>query len=249
MNLHRALPVIAVAIALCACQSRDDAQAPAGSPSPQAPAPPTASTPAATPAPPAKPADATAAASPTWWQCGDTRVGATFDANAGNVALTFNGRGLTLPLARSGSGARYADEAGNEFWTKGAGGMLTLAGEDKQECTQAEGPSPWDAARARNVAFRAVGNEPGWLVEVGHGETPALHAQLDFGARTIDIAQAQPGKDGLSFSGQTASGTKVELRIERKECADVMSGARFEASAQLSAGGKTYRGCGAFLDR
>lgn len=190
--------------------------------------------------------DATAS-SATHWQCGDSRVGATFDAATEKVALSINGRMLSLPLARSASGARYADEQGNEFWTKGGSGTLTLAGKDKSECTRAEGPSPWDAARARGIAFRAVGNEPGWMVEVGRGETPSLHAQLDFGARTLDVASAQPRKDGTGFTGQTANGTKVELAIERKGCVDDMSGASFEASAQLSDGGKSYRGCGAFL--
>ncbi|HEY0504013.1 MAG TPA: YbaY family lipoprotein [Lysobacter sp.] len=191
---------------------------------------------------------ATAAAATTFWQCGESRVGATFDAKTERVALSVNGRRLTLPLARSASGARYADDQGNEFWTKGAGGTLTLAGEGKSECTQADGPSPWDQARARGIAFRAVGNEPGWVVEVGRGEAPPLKAQLDFGTRTLDVAQAQPRKDGLGFSGQTANGTKVDLAIERKRCVDNMSGASFDASAQLTAGGKTYHGCGAFLD-
>ncbi|MDI9240133.1 YbaY family lipoprotein [Lysobacter sp. LF1] len=194
------------------------------------------------------PGEATAA-NATHWQCGDTRVSATFDPKSESATLSVNGRRLTLPLVRSASGARYADEQGNEFWTKGESGTLALVGEEKSQCTPAEGPSPWDAARARNIAFRAVGNEPGWLVEVGHGETPPLHAQLDFGARNIDIAQTQPIKDGLGFTGQTANGTQVELHIENTRCQDPMSGAVFEASARLSAGGKTYHGCGAFLDR
>lgn len=183
----------------------------------------------------------------THWQCGEARVGATFEQASERVQLSVNGRRLTLPLARSASGARYADEAGNEFWTKGDTGTLSLAGEEKRECTRAEGPSPWDAARDRGIAFRAVGNEPGWLVEVGQGEQPSLRAELDFGARKLNVARAQPRSNGAGFIGKTDSGTQVELAIERKPCQDDMSGARFEATAQLTAGGKTYRGCGAFL--
>lgn len=181
------------------------------------------------------------------WQCGEARVGATFEQASERVLLSVNGRRLTLPLARSASGARYADADGNEFWTKGDTGTLSLAGEDKQECTRAQGPSPWDAARDRGIAFRAVGNEPGWLVEVSQGEAPSLHAELDFGARKLEIARVQPRSNGTGFIGKTDSGTQVELAIERKPCQDDMSGARFEATAQLTAGGKTYRGCGAFL--
>lgn len=192
----------------------------------------------------------TDAAKPTYWQCGDTRIGATFEgaADGQTVALGIDGRRLSLPIARSASGARYADDAGNEFWTKGASGTLSLAGEDQRDCTQADGPSPWDAARERGIAFRAVGNEPGWLVEVGGGDTPALHAELDYGSRKIDIGGVRRDKDGLRYGGQTANGTKVELVVERKPCQDAMSGASFDATVQLHAGGKTYHGCGAFLD-
>ncbi|MBU8978225.1 YbaY family lipoprotein [Lysobacter sp. MMG2] len=193
---------------------------------------------------PAAPADASQTIA-TNWQCGDLRVGATFDNAAKRVTLSHGGRSTSLPLAMSGSGARYADEKGNEFWTKGDSGTLTLDGQ-KHECTQTQAASPWDAARARNIAFRAVGNEPGWLVEVGKGATPPLHAELDFGSRTLDIAQTQRNAQGDAWTGKTASGTQVELKAERTPCQDD-SGARFDVTARLQAGGKNYTGCGAFL--
>ena len=192
-----------------------------------------------TSAPPASPP-------PTNWQCGDLRVGATFDNVAQRVTLSYSGRSRMLPQAVAASGARYADDIGNEFWTKGNTGTLTLDGE-KHECTLTNLASPWDEARSRGVAFRAVGNEPGWLVEIGRGEAPSLHAQLDFGSRNIDIASVQPKAKGGGWSGKTANGTKVELVTERKPCQDD-AGASFDITAQLQAGGKTYTGCGAFLD-
>jgi len=188
-----------------------------------------------------------ASPSPTNWQCGDLRVGARFDNAAGNVTLTYSGRSRSLPLAMSGSGARYADDAGNEFWTKGDSGTLTLDGE-KHDCTRTNVASPWDDARSRGVAFRAVGNEPGWLVEVGQGEAPSLHAQLDFGSRKLDIASVQPRAKGDGWTGKSANGTQVELVAERKPCQDD-AGATFDITAQLRAGGKTYSGCGAFLTK
>ena len=186
-----------------------------------------------------------AAPAPTNWQCGDLRVGATFDNVAQRVTLSYSGRSRTLPLAVAASGARYADDIGNEFWTKGDSGTLTLDGE-KHECTRTNLASPWDDARSRGIAFRAVGNEPGWLVEVGRGDAPSLHAQLDFGSRNIDIASVQPRAKGEGWTGKTANGTQVELVTQRKPCQDD-AGASFDVTAQLHAGGKTYTGCGAFL--
>lgn len=107
--------------------------------------------------------------------------------------------------------------------------------------------APWDKAKARNVGFRAVGNEPGWLVEVGLGEAPGLHAELDYGDRIIDVArtQALPGNSGVA--GTATDGVTVELRIQREPCSDDMSGERFLASVQLRVGDRSYRGCGRFL--
>ena len=188
-------------------------------------------------------ADATAK---TQWQCGDQRIGAVFDNGAAdNVTLDLNGKPLVLPHAVSASGARYADTAGNEFWTKGREGMLTLAGKEKVDCSQTDETSPWDAARDRGVAFRAVGNEPGWLVEVGTGKTPTLHAELDYGERKLDVAGAEATANG--FRGRTGDGVDVALVATRKACQDDMSGQDFPATAELTVGDKTYRGCGRFL--
>ncbi|MBD9376648.1 YbaY family lipoprotein [Pseudoxanthomonas sp. PXM04] len=189
---------------------------------------------------------ASAAPLKTQWQCGDQRIAATFDNGAAdNVTLDVDGKPLVLPHAVSASGARYADNAGNEFWTKGREGMLTLAGKDKLDCSQTETASPWDAARERGVAFRAVGNEPGWLVEVGAGKAPSLHAELDYGERKLDVASAEATANG--FRGRTADGVDVALVATRKACQDDMSGQDFPATAELTVGDKTYRGCGRFL--
>lgn len=105
--------------------------------------------------------------------------------------------------------------------------------------------SPWDAAQARGIAFRAVGQEPGWLVEIGRGEAPALHAELDHGQRRVDVARATV--QGSGYSGRTADGVDVQLEIERRGCSDAMSGEAFPATATLTVGGTVYRGCGRFL--
>lgn len=70
------------------------------------------------------------------WRCGDQQVAARFDTGAADVTLTHDRGQLLLPQAISASGARYADDNGNEFWTKGASGTLTLSGTPARECTQ-----------------------------------------------------------------------------------------------------------------
>lgn len=191
---------------------------------------------------PATPAPAASNASITHWECGELGVMSRYEADASRVRLSFNGHLLELPLARSASGARYADARGNEFWTKGATGTLALAGEQRRDCVQAAQASPWNAAVLRGAAFRAVGNEPGWYAEIA-GESPMLDADLDYGERRMRIPlRATP--DGYV---STDAAQPVRLRIARRLCEDGMSGQRFEAAVTLESGGRTYRGCGGWL--
>jgi len=176
------------------------------------------------------------------WECGELGVMSRYADAAGRVALSFNGRTLTLPVARAASGARYADAHGNEFWTKGATGRLTLAGDTARDCVEAAQASPWNQAAARGVVFRAVGNEPGWAAEVA-GTPPSLDATLDYGEHRLRLPLI-PVTGGFNGSDD---GHPLRLRIERTSCRDDMSGQAFEARVTLDAGGRVYRGCGAWL--
>lgn len=81
-------------------------------------------------------AQAGTAAVITRWNCGDLQVGATFDAASNTTALALPDRSLSLPHAMAASDARFADGAGNEFWSKGDSAMLTLAGQAKRNCSR-----------------------------------------------------------------------------------------------------------------
>jgi len=165
--------------------------------------------------------------------------------NGETMHLSFSGRTLALPHVESLTGSRFADAAGNAFMQLEDHAKLILAGDDGRDCAISDRVSPWSDAAARGIGFRAVGNEPGWFVEVGKGESPSLHATLDYGDREVIVAKARPA--GLGFTGKAADGGAVVLDIQRTRCQDGMSGEAFEATARLVIGDKTYRGCGAFL--
>ena len=231
------LPIAALTAALAGCQ-------PSAPPAQDG----ETATRATAPATPASP-DGLAPGERINYQCGDLAVGATFDEQGESMRLSFSGQGLELPIAISASGARYADDAGNEFWGKGMeDATLTLAGEERRDCVRSNRASPWDVAADSGVAFRAVGQEPGWLVEVeeGEGDRPAsLTAHLDYGQRLLEAGDLE--REGDAWSGQAVDGTSVELTVEERDCADVMSGERFRAAATLVVGDDRYQGCGAWL--
>lgn len=55
------------------------------------------------------------------------------------------------------------------------------------------GPSPWDDARRRGVEFRAIGQEPGWMLEIDAGKSMYLLA--DYGEKKVTTPAPPPGRD------------------------------------------------------
>lgn len=111
--------------------------------------------------------------------------------------------------------------------------------------------SPWDEARRRGVAFKGLGTEPFWSLEVDGGATPDLRLDLDMGERKLRVPAAHalaPG-DGADagYAGEAEDGSPVTLRIRRAQCSDGMSDRVYPAAITLAVGPQTYEGCGIFL--
>ena len=69
------------------------------------------------------------------YRCGDLTVSAVFRGRD-RAVLAMGNTEMNLLLVLAASGAKYADGAGNEFWTKGADeAMLTLAGKPTVTCS------------------------------------------------------------------------------------------------------------------
>jgi membrane-bound inhibitor of C-type lysozyme len=73
------------------------------------------------------------------YQCAGIEVTAVFSGQD-RANLVLDDRQLSLQLVPAASGAKYADNRGNQFWTKGLDeAMLTLAGEATRSCRAAGG--------------------------------------------------------------------------------------------------------------
>ncbi len=178
---------------------------------------------------------------PQAFRCGDDRVLARF--RPGEVELRIADRTWVLPAVVAASGARYAQGA-DEFWSRGSEARLRLDGVSS-EC-RLEAVDPWRQAQDRGAAFRAVGQEPGWVAELGPGPAAWLEVQLDYGARTLRIEPTRRLADAAGVAGDSG-GEAVELRISPEPCTDVMSGEAFEMTARLRVGARSLAGCGRFL--
>lgn len=97
--------------------------------------------------------------------------------------------------------------------------------------------------------FRAVGQEPGWSLDLRRRDG-WLHLTLDYGrtrlAAAATPAATEPG--GATVYTARTDVHELRVRIEPERCRDVMSGEAFPARVVLSVDGREYRGCGRPLD-
>jgi heat shock protein HslJ len=103
-------------------------------------------------------------------------------------------------------------------------------------------------ARTRGIDFRAIGQEPGWLVELTDGGQ--ISALLDYGAAslTLPTPSAEAAEDGTVTYDASTDTDRLTLRIKRKVCIDSMSGESHPSTVELLVNDKPYQGCGDWLD-
>lgn len=105
---------------------------------------------------------------------------------------------------------------------------------------------PWQAALARGVDFRALGQEPGWSLDVdreglvvyaGDYGTDTLRAPVPSSVRAGDA-------DAWSVRGH---GRELHVRVVERDCRDAMSGERFTHTVTILIEGRELQGCGRWL--
>ena len=102
----------------------------------------------------------------------------------------------------------------------------------------------WNQARAAGVDFRAVGQEPGWMLDI-YTET-RMRLLWDYGERIADFPLTAPdtSQEGATRYETTQSGRRLAVTIRRAPCQDVMSGVPYPATVVVVIDGRTLRGCG-----
>lgn len=128
-------------------------------------------------------------------------------------------------------------------------GTLVLAADNAAELLfrRQEAASLQDA-RARGIDFRAIGQEPGWVVELTEGTE--ITAVLDYGSTSLLLPTpaAQTADDGTAIYDASTDTDHLILRIKRKVCIDSLSGESHSSVVELLVNDKPYRGCGDWLE-
>jgi putative lipoprotein len=180
------------------------------------------------------------------YECGD---GYRFIARHqnGKVWLFLPEKTISLPHVPSGSGAKYR-EGQIVYWSKRDEALLEFKYVKHSKCTNNKAAAIWEDAKLRGVDFRAVGNGPGWNLEIidshkivfvsNYGQTRyafiTTEPSIDTQARTT-VYTAQNDKHKLS------------VKVVGRGCRDTMSGEAFETNVTVILDTRKYQGCGKAL--
>ena len=174
---------------------------------------------------------------------------ARFDCDTLGLTATFHDdqvlieipeqRARTLPRVVSGSGVRYSNGS-DTFWNEGREATLELSGHT-QTCRERQ--EPWQEAADRGVDFRAVGQEPGWFLEIDKDKQ--IRFVYDYAEHQVTAPVPAPTVKGAStvYDAMVES-HRLIVQIENASCTDAMSGEVFPQSVSVTLDSRTLLGCG-----
>jgi membrane-bound inhibitor of C-type lysozyme len=154
---------------------------------------------------------------------------------------------ISLPHVPSGSGVKYSEDQ-ITYWSKGDEALLEIGSEKHTKCKNNRAKAIWEDAKLSGVDFRAIGNEPGWNLEIIMGDRIVFVG--NYGQNRYEFITTGPSVD------QQARTTVYEVQNDKHEmsviivgrrCRDTMSGEAFETTVAVILDGKKYQGCGKAL--
>lgn len=162
----------------------------------------------------------------------------------GTDAWVFRPDGtLQLPVVPSDRVRRYSD--GNfELRIEGEKAWLGERGGEPRACRNDRRRAIWERAKLDGADFRAVGNEPGWYLEIRKQRRIVLVA--DYGETRVELPLPEPAVDPSSRATRWDAGELV-VEVTGHPCTDTMSGEQFPSEVMVHWEGRTLRGCGRAL--
>ncbi len=125
--------------------------------------------------------------------------------------------------------------------------MLEVGGVSYTDCRLNPSRAPWEDARRRGVEFRAVGNEPGWHLEVRAEEN--LLFVGDYGTTRLLFDKPETTEEGdLRHYRAEANGESIDVTVSETLCVDTMKGEQFPYTVLVQVNGRSFSGCGRALD-
>jgi putative lipoprotein len=170
------------------------------------------------------------------------------------VRVQFEGDSFTLPQVAAESGTTYRGEVASQggtvlLRTKDRRGFLQVPGLRMENCEGTPVADAWQSARVRGMELRALGQEPGWWLELDRGRRTLVvtdygRAVAEFPAPAGRVDALLADLDGAATVHLARGGRALSLTVADRACRDVMSGARHPLTVRMRLDGVRYDGCG-----
>jgi len=125
---------------------------------------------------------------------------------------------------------------------------ITINGKRLVNCKNNPRAAVWEAAKLRGASYRAVGQEPPWLLEI-HRDSGFLLV-TEYGEKRQRFPYVEPVTDTVQKSASytsAANGDGIRITLRGGDCRDSMSGEVFHSQVEISWREQTLRGCGRAL--
>ena len=161
-----------------------------------------------------------------------------------SIVLSLPERMATLPRVEVAGAAKYA-AGGIVFWSQEEEASLEVGGAQHTGCLGRRAGDPWEEAALMGVEFRAVGQEPGWALDLVHGGW--VRYAGDYGATQVYAPSATPvrGADPRTMVYDAEpEGRNLRVELREQPCRDAMSGESFTHAVTVRLDGRAVEGCG-----
>ena len=102
---------------------------------------------------------------------------------------------------------------------------------------------PWQDAKQRGIDVRAIGNEPGWFLEIDHERWMRL--LYDYAEKQATLPAVPPVvTNGTTTYAAATDAHSLRVTIDARACSDGMSDMMYPLAVTVVIDGRSLRGCG-----
>ncbi len=145
---------------------------------------------------------------------------------------------------KSASGAKYSVD-NIVFWSKGYEATLD-DGKQKYYCKNDGIAATFERAKHKGVAFRAIGNEPGWTLEIISDNEVLFLTNLGQDKTHFKVTKKFSEHNSIEYEMHSKYNV-LHVRIENRSCQDTMADRTYESTVYINFDGVNMQGCGKAL--
>jgi uncharacterized membrane protein len=154
---------------------------------------------------------------------------------------------VSLPRIPAASGTKFSDK-NLLFWTKGNEAVLEVNSVLYHSCKNNRSKAIWEHAKLNGVDFRAIGNEPGWVLTITEGNK--IMFKSNYGQTINNFITPPPVTDQTTRTTLYQASEKehtIFVVLKGTPCSDTMSDEKFETTVSVTLDDKRFNGCGKAL--